>query len=79
MKESTHIAYSFAKALIAQQFSENQFFEKAKVHLHCPEGAVPKDGKFFFFFFDYLSSLLTLFHQAPPPASPWRAPFCLWH
>ncbi|CAL5869766.1 uncharacterized protein PFLUO_LOCUS3996 [Penicillium psychrofluorescens] len=44
MKESTHIAYSFAKAVIAQQFSENQFFEKAKVHLHCPEGAVPKDG-----------------------------------
>ncbi|KAJ5962830.1 ATPase AAA-type core [Penicillium viridicatum] len=44
MKESTHIAYSFAKSVMARQFPENQFFEKAKVHLHCPEGAVPKDG-----------------------------------
>ncbi|KAJ5569576.1 ATPase AAA-type core [Penicillium hispanicum] len=44
MKESSHIAYSFAKSVMAKQFPENQFFEKAKVHLHCPEGAVPKDG-----------------------------------
>lgn len=44
MKESSHIAYSFAKSVMARQFPENQFFEKAKVHLHCPEGAVPKDG-----------------------------------
>ena len=44
MKESTVIAYSFAKSLLAQQFPENKFFEKAKVHLHCPEGAVQKDG-----------------------------------
>lgn len=45
MKESSHIAYSFAKSVMARDFPENQFFEKAKVHLHCPEGAVPKDGK----------------------------------
>lgn len=45
MKESTHIAYSFAKSVMAREFPENRFFEKAKVHLHCPEGAVPKDGK----------------------------------
>ncbi|KAJ5907693.1 ATPase AAA-type core [Penicillium taxi] len=44
MKESTHIAYSFAKSVMAKQFPENEFFEKAKIHLHCPEGAVPKDG-----------------------------------
>ncbi|KAJ5444649.1 ATPaseAAA-typecore [Penicillium daleae] len=44
MKESSHIAYSFAKSVMARDFSENLFFEKAKVHLHCPEGAVPKDG-----------------------------------
>jgi Lon-like ATP-dependent protease len=44
MKESTQIAYSFAKAVMAKDFSENRFFEKARVHLHCPEGAVPKDG-----------------------------------
>ena len=44
MKESTVIAYSFAKSVLAKLFPENKFFEKAKVHLHCPEGAVQKDG-----------------------------------
>ena len=44
MKESTVIAYSFAKSILARLFPENKFFDKAKVHLHCPEGAVQKDG-----------------------------------
>ncbi|KAK4692713.1 ATP-dependent Lon protease, partial [Lecanoromycetidae sp. Uapishka_2] len=44
MKESTVIAYSFAKSVLARLFPDNKFFEKAKVHLHCPEGAVQKDG-----------------------------------
>lgn len=44
MKESTLIAYSFAKGLLTKAFPENKFFERAKVHLHCPEGAVQKDG-----------------------------------
>ena len=45
MKESTVIAYSFAKSVMAKKFPENKFFEKAKLHLHCPEGAVQKDGE----------------------------------
>lgn len=44
MKESAVIAYSFAKATLAKLYSDNKFFEKAKIHLHCPEGAVQKDG-----------------------------------
>ena len=44
MKESTLIAYSFAKGLLAKRYSGNNFFEKARIHLHCPEGAVQKDG-----------------------------------
>ncbi|KAL4807404.1 Lon protease-like protein, mitochondrial [Aspergillus unguis] len=44
MKESTQIAYSFVKSVMAKQYPENRFFEKAKLHMHCPEGAVPKDG-----------------------------------
>jgi Lon-like ATP-dependent protease len=44
MKESTSIAYSFAKSVMAKNFPENHFFDKAKLHLHCPEGAVQKDG-----------------------------------
>ena len=44
MKESTSIAYSFAKSVMAKNFPQNHFFDKAKLHLHCPEGAVQKDG-----------------------------------
>ncbi|KIV84306.1 ATP-dependent protease La [Exophiala sideris] len=44
MKESTLIAYSFAKHVMATQYPENHFFEHARIHLHCPEGAVQKDG-----------------------------------
>jgi Lon-like ATP-dependent protease len=44
MKESTTIAYSFAKSVMATKFPDNRFFDHAKVHLHCPEGAVQKDG-----------------------------------
>lgn len=44
MKESTAIAYSFAKSVIATRFPKNRFFDHAKIHLHCPEGAVQKDG-----------------------------------
>ncbi|KAF2201866.1 ATP-dependent protease La [Delitschia confertaspora ATCC 74209] len=44
MKESALIAYSFAKGVVARDFPKNKFFEHAKIHLHCPEGAVQKDG-----------------------------------
>ncbi|EHK97378.1 Ribosomal protein S5 2-like protein [Glarea lozoyensis ATCC 20868] len=44
MKESTTIAYSFAKSVMAKSYPQNGFFDKAKIHLHCPEGAVQKDG-----------------------------------
>ncbi|KAL2134779.1 hypothetical protein VTI74DRAFT_10853 [Chaetomium olivicolor] len=44
MKESSTIAYSFAKSLMAKEFPENHFLEKAKIHVHVPEGAVQKDG-----------------------------------
>ena len=44
MKESSTIAYSFAKSLMAKEFPHNRFFDKAKIHVHVPEGAVQKDG-----------------------------------
>jgi Lon-like ATP-dependent protease len=44
MKESTTIAYSFAKSYMVKQFPDNHFFDKAKMHLHVPDGAVSKDG-----------------------------------
>lgn len=44
MKESASIAYSFAKLYMVKQFPDNRFFEAADVHVHCPDGAIPKDG-----------------------------------
>lgn len=44
MKESTTIAYSYVKSFVVNQFPENHFFDKAKMHLHVPDGAVSKDG-----------------------------------
>jgi Lon-like ATP-dependent protease len=44
MKESTGVAYSFAKSVMAKEYPKNKFFEHARIHLHCPEGATPKDG-----------------------------------
>ncbi|KAH0389026.1 ATP-dependent protease La, partial [Aureobasidium melanogenum] len=35
---------SNALGFLAQRFPENKFFEHARVHMHCPEGAVQKDG-----------------------------------
>lgn len=44
MKESSTIAYSFARMFVGKNFPDNRFFERARIHLHCPEGAIPKDG-----------------------------------
>ncbi|QLL32719.1 hypothetical protein HG536_0D02410 [Torulaspora globosa] len=44
MKESSRLAYSFSKMYLSKKFPENRFFERAAIHLHCPEGATPKDG-----------------------------------
>ena len=46
MKESSTIAYTYAKAFIAKNYPENTFFDKASIHMHIPEGATPKDGMF---------------------------------
>jgi len=44
MKESANIALDYIKAN-AKKFSiEPDFFDKHDIHIHCPEGAVPKDG-----------------------------------
>lgn len=44
MKESSAIAYSFSRMYLMAKYPRNRFFERAKIHLHCPEGAIPKDG-----------------------------------
>lgn len=44
MKESSHIAYTFAKGFVAREDPSNDFFKRASIHLHVPEGATPKDG-----------------------------------
>jgi len=44
MKESTQIAYTVARARLAEIAPDNSFFDDTDVHMHVPEGATPKDG-----------------------------------
>ncbi len=44
MQESSEIAYSYITANLARFGADEHFFDKAFVHIHVPEGAVPKDG-----------------------------------
>ena len=44
MKESATIAYEYLKAHAADYGIEPSAFEEKKVHVHVPEGAIPKDG-----------------------------------
>lgn len=44
MKESSQIAYTVARARLADIESENNFFDITDIHMHVPEGATPKDG-----------------------------------
>ncbi len=44
IKESATIALSYVKCHAVEYGVEPDFFEKHDVHVHLPEGAVPKDG-----------------------------------
>jgi len=44
MKESAMIALQFIKAHAAQFNIDSSYFENAQIHVHVPEGAIPKDG-----------------------------------
>ena len=44
MKESCSIALGYVKANAAKYKINPEFFEKNDIHIHVPEGAVPKDG-----------------------------------
>ena len=44
MQESTKIALDFIKANASKYKIPIEFFEKHDIHIHVPEGAVPKDG-----------------------------------
>ncbi|XP_066944858.1 lon protease homolog, mitochondrial-like isoform X2 [Macrobrachium rosenbergii] len=44
MKESTRIAYTYAKQFVAEKLPGNTSLLKSHIHLHVPEGATPKDG-----------------------------------
>lgn len=44
MKESAQIALSYVRSIAADYGVKKEFFTKNDLHIHVPEGAVPKDG-----------------------------------
>jgi ATP-dependent Lon protease len=44
MKESAQAAFSYARAKSEQLAIPHDFHEKKDIHIHIPEGAIPKDG-----------------------------------
>ncbi len=44
MQESAQAAFSYAKARAVELGIEEDAFEKYDLHIHLPEGAIPKDG-----------------------------------
>lgn len=44
MKESAQTAFSFVRSKATELELEENFHEKYDIHIHVPEGAVPKDG-----------------------------------
>ena len=44
MKESAKIAHSFVRTVATKYAIDTEFYKNKDVHIHFPEGAVPKDG-----------------------------------
>ncbi len=44
MKESAQIALSYVRSIAGDYNVKKEFFTKNDIHIHVPEGAVPKDG-----------------------------------
>jgi ATP-dependent Lon protease len=44
MQESAQAAFSYAKARAAELGINEEDFENNDIHIHIPEGAIPKDG-----------------------------------
>lgn len=44
MQESAQAAFSYARSLAAEKNGKDLFYKNSDIHIHVPQGAIPKDG-----------------------------------